>query len=378
MVILLCIVAIIQIQHLYLTHRQSLAAKYSPTTFSLDSDEPYPRFRRPDDEDSQFQDDLLANRASWRVLGAGWEGKVFTYKDYVIKTFTPGRSPFRNCAPGGAGDRWPTEIPASLQFGAASPNDTATGFLPVKAYFKVSPSPVEPEEWHLVTPLLRGGNLNTLSQALRKNPIPMTYRDIDAAHRPAFNRLLETLQNLHSAGYCHDDIKPANIFIQSSSHWILGDLGNLRHIEHPYHSSRLWKDNGQLEDCRANDVLRALKSYIKFIQASVHDEVAFNAALFRGEEPLSRLLWWTMADERNMSAEELRRRSGIEAPRSPARDEPTDFKSGGHMLGTLFPRRIAVKYAADRVLRTRMGERMARWWAMVWLFDVPVEEVCGV
>lgn len=392
-VIVLLILSVLQQQHFFFLNRQALAAKYASTKFTSNSPEAHPRFLRPDDEDSHFQAQLLANREAWKVLGEGWEGKVFVYKDSVIKTFTPGRSPFRNCAPGRTDSTWPTEILASLHFGGFyqkvdnydesrpyNASSTAGGFLPVQAYFLASPLPRKPAEWHLVTPFLRGGNLNTLAHSLSNDTITKTFREIDATYRPAFNRLVEDMARLHDAGYCHDDMKPANIFIQDQSHWVIGDLGNIRHVLHPYHSSRLWRNNQQLQDCRANDVIRALKSYVKFIQTSVGDTDQFNNAFFEAKEPISRLFWWALADAPSMSAARLRQRSFIEYPEAPCKsgfDGPLPSPTR-HTLMSFFSRRAALQHAVDHVLVTRMGEKVARWWAMTWLFGVPSLESCEV
>jgi serine/threonine protein kinase len=373
------ILALFQQQHLYLSSRQALSEKYSATNFnSHDNGDLQVRSWQPDDEHSKLQDELMANRAAWKVLGEGWEGRVFAYEDSVIKTFTPGRSPFRNCAPDAT--RWPTEIPASLQFGGSAADDanaTNDGFLPVKAHYMASITPGEPAEWHLVTPLLEGGNLRSLAEKLSSEETPMTYSQIDARYRPAFNELLKNLGTLHDAGYCHDDMKPANIFIQDESHWAIGDLGNVREVFHPYHSSRIWKDNDQLEDCRANDVIRALQSYLKFIQSSAADEDDFNAAFYEGQAPLSRLFWWTIANAPHMSTHKLRRRSLSEYPEAEAKvDDGFPVPARPRTLLGLFSERLAVKHATDHALITRMDERSVRLWGMVWLFGVPESEVC--
>jgi serine/threonine protein kinase len=374
------ILALFQQQNLYLTSRQALSEKYSATDFDSHNGGLQTRSWTPDDGHTVFQDELIANRASWKVLGEGWEGKVFTYEDSVIKTFTPGRSPFRNCAPDAT--KWPTEIPASLQFGGTATDDANTthdGFLPVKAHFMASTTPGEPAEWHLVTPLLKSGNLASLARKLSMEEQPMSYEQIDARYRPAFNELLKNMGTLHGAGYCHDDVKPGNVFIQDESHWVIGDLGNVREVEHPYHSSRIWKDNGQLDDCRANDVVRALQSYLKFIQSSAVDEEDFNETLYGGQAPLSRLFWWTLADAPDMSAEELGQRSLVEYPEVTHEIEVDDRylkPTLPHTFLSLFSRRRAMKNAADQALTTRIGETRARMWGMVWLFGVPESEIC--
>jgi hypothetical protein len=391
--VILLMFALIQQQRLFLLSRQSLIAKYSPTDFNNHSEDLQPRLSRPDDEDSQFQDDLLANRAAWEIMGEGWEGKVFTYQDSVIKTFTPGRSPFRNCAPDTL-IKWPTEIPASLRFGGLSrpvhvgdtssrrdTNTTFDGFLPVKAYFMASTTPSNPAEWHLVTPLLKGSNLNTLAKQLSTSARPKTFREVDALYRSAFNRLLASMDNLHDAGFCHDDIKPANIFVQDKSHWVVGDLGNLREVSHPYHTSKMWEDNNQLQDCRANDVVRALQSYLKFVQSSASNSDEFNAAFYEGGEPLIGLFWWTLANAQSMSAEELRRRLVIDYAEATYEAEVDDVfpkPAQLHTFMSLFSRRLAIKRAVNHALMTRMDERKARWFGMVWFFGVPDSDVCGV
>lgn len=377
--VVLFILALFQQQHLYLTSRQALSEKYSATNFNSHDDfNLQARSWQSDDERSKLEEELIANRASWKVLGEGWEGKVFAFEDSVIKTFTPGRSPFRNCAPDAT--KWPTEIPASLQFGGSAAdeaNATKNGFLPVRAHFMASTMPGEPAEWHLVTPLLKGGNLRSLANNLSSEETPVAYSQVDARYRPAFNQLLENLGTLHRAGYCHDDIKPANIFVQDESYWAIGDLGNIREVSHPYHSSRIWKDNDQLEDCRANDVLRALQTYLKFIQSSVADENDFNAALYEGQTPLSRLFWWTLTDAPHMSASELRQRSLSEYPGAEIKvDDRVPVPTWPHALLSLLSERQAVKRAADHTLMTRMDESSARLWGMVWLFGVPQSEFC--
>ncbi|KAJ4366841.1 hypothetical protein N0V83_007369 [Neocucurbitaria cava] len=393
-VVFMMILALFQQYQLFCVHRQSLAAKYTSTQLASNFQGLHSHLPIPDDKDLHFQDELVANRRAWKALGEGWEGKVYAYNDSVIKTFTPGRSPFRNCVPGMMNKKWPTEIPASLQFGGfIQQNDpsnehyghnrsiTIDGFLPVKAYYMASPLPSKPAEWHLVTPLLQGGSLNTLARTLSEDMKARGFQNVDALYRPTFNRLLETMEGLHDAGYCHDDIKPANIFIKDEAHWILGDLGNARQVFHPYHSSRLWRDNSQLEDCRANDVIRALKSYVKFIQTSLGDEDEFNLAFLEGKEPISRLFWRALADATTMTAAKLRQQSLTEYPEAPLK---TDINDGvpliprSYTLMNLFSQRLALKHAVDNALLTRMGEKMTRWWAMTWLFGVPVSDVCGL
>lgn len=382
--VLACFFAFYLRQQLYLSNRESLAAKYSPTTFHFQTERLYGRFDRLGDEHLRFQQELVANRASWKPLGRGWEGTTYIYKDSVIKRFSP-QSPLRNCEPGGGDQKWPTEIPASLYFGGTQlrnneRNRSTDGFLQVSSFFKVSADPTDPPEWHLVTPLLESGSLEVLARKLLNVDQGESFRARDAAFRPAFHRLLTSLDILHRAGYCHDDIKPGNIFIQDTSHWVLGDLGNVRNTLHPYHSSRLWKRNKQLTDCRANDVIRLLKSYLQFIRSSVADGDAFDAALYGGQEPAGRLFWWAMADAQTMSALELQRRSLIEHPaasRSRDGDEKAMCENLGHVHPwSLFPRRAALRHTVDGLLATRNSETRARWLGLVWIFGMPVLKSC--
>ncbi|KAJ4400337.1 hypothetical protein N0V91_008796 [Didymella pomorum] len=364
-------------QYLFLAYQGALVAKYSPTAFEQDSE--HWQAWTPDEESAHLQDRIVANRATWRMLGHGWEGETFVYQDSVIKTFTPGRSPFRNCAPGNAGEKWPSEIPASLHFGGTEDNATTAqgGFLTVKAYFMAVSSDTQ-AEWHLVTPLLKGGSLNDLTDRTRNEG--MTYREIDARYRPAFAGLLDSLEKLHKAGFCHDDIKPGNIFVADDSDWVLGDLGNLRHISHPYHSSLLWKENDQLPDCRVNDNIRALRTYTRFVRDSAVDADALNIHFFEEREPLTRLFWSAASSLPHLSATDLRERSALFYPQLEAKN-PFEYVETvprpGCVWLSIFSRRWRYRCAVDDMLQTRMGEKIARWWAMTWLFGVPVRETCG-
>jgi hypothetical protein len=389
--LVLCVTAFCHQQHLFVTSRQSLAAKYSPTEFDFAPHQLQPKLGKRDKE-ADFQGWLIETRESWKTLSEGWEGKVFAYQNSVIKTFTPGRSPFRNCAPEEPDEKWPTEIAASLRFGgyrdtvdfvdSTQGYDAETsleGFLPVKTYFKAAVPPSEVPEWHLVTPLLKGGNLNNLANKTSHTPKLNTTRQIDARYRPTFNRLLRNMQRLHDAKYCHDDIKPANIFIRDDTHWMLGDLGNIRHVSHPYHSSQLWTDNKQLRDCRANDAVRALKSYLQFLRAATNDKDGFDTELYQGEEPLSKLYWGAMANAPSMRAEQLRSMSRVEKPEKIATRPDGDLVQilqAHPPPGGVF-KKSALRKAVDKALETRMGEKLVRWWGMAGVLGVPSEEVCG-
>lgn len=364
--------------HLYFVYQDALAAKYSPTIFEKDFE--YWRPWMPDKECADIQGHIVANRAAWRILGHGWEGETFVYQDLVIKTFRSGRSPFRNCAPGTAYETWPTEIPASLYFGGTGNNATTSdgGFLPVRAFFMAVSSDTQ-AEWHLVTPWLMGGNLDDLAARTRKER--MTYRDVDARYRPAFENLLNSLAKIHKAGFCHDDIKPGNIFVADDARWVLGDLGNVRHISHRYHASLLWTENDQLPDCRANDILRALRSYARFVRDSAVDTDALNIAFFERREPLTRMFWSAASSLPHLCAADLREISALLYPQLEPKS-PYEYvdpvPSPGYAWLGVFSQRWRYRRAVDGLLKTRMGDKMARWWAMTKLFGVPVEDVCYV
>jgi serine/threonine protein kinase len=383
LVLVLLILALFHQHRLYLACRDALIAKFSPTDFGLNINEAYPQPLRPDGEDSQLRDNLIANRLEWMELGEGVEGKTFMYNGTVIKTFTPERSPFRNCAPRASGERWPTEIPATLRFGGTHDNSkptnlTSSGFLPVMAYFAASISSPIQTKWYLVTPLLERGSLSTLAKKQYK--LNESYREIDIQYRPAFNRLLGSLGSLHEAGFCHDDVKPGNIFVEDNLDFVLGDLGNLRQVAHPYHTSLLWKKNNQLADCRANDVFRALKSYLTFIRNAAHDTHRFEIEFFEAEEALSRLFWWADTYKTNITAEMLRARSFIDSPRQPPTvsiDRDSALSAPPRLSLSVFSRNWGISGAVDRALKIQLGDKAVRWWALVWLFGTPVLDVCG-
>ncbi|KAH7378425.1 hypothetical protein DE146DRAFT_673059 [Phaeosphaeria sp. MPI-PUGE-AT-0046c] len=393
--LVLFVTAVCYQQHRFYVSRESLAAKYSPTNFEAVHRGLSSRSKKPDVDDTHFRDHILSQREHWQTLGKGWEGKVFSYKTSVIKTYTSGRSPFRNCAPDteNAGEKWPTEIAASLRFGGHKHNTPGSeltdddyastalhGFLPVKSYFKAAVSEGQEAEWHLVTPLLKGGTLKDLAKKVAHNPKLTKTRDMDAYFRPIFENLLGDIQRLHDAKYCHDDIKPDNVFIANRTDWVLGDLGNLRHLSHPYHSSKIWADNNQLSDCRANDIMRLLKSYMHFLKQSTNDDKAFNDAFMEGKEPFSRLFWMASKDAPDMSAAILRRISMAEYPEQPAKMEAAEeiaVSVKDHAFSGWFFKQSSLNKEVKRMLEMKLGDKSARWWGMVGIFGIPESGGCG-
>lgn len=323
------------LMRLHIDARAELRAVYAPTRFingagSQAGTQRYaaeivPAIREYDwsPYEGAFRTDrpALRERWMWKVMGYGFEGDVFAINDTAIKTFITSRSPLRNCVPaaplggeiaGGAvaaggintdvtpsSTRWPTQIPAALLLAgmmaktgddenATAVIDDKSNFVPVKDYFLTPTSHWGrlTEKWHLLTPLLKGGDLDALADRLRAAGA-YSYRDLDAMFRPSFNRLLEALETMHTEyGLCHDDLRSDNVFVAdysaaaieegqlanagvANSHWLLGDLGTVRELVHPMHSTAIWNRwSGQYGDCRRNDVVRLVKTYLQFLRSA--------------------------------------------------------------------------------------------------------------
>lgn len=124
---------------------------------------------------------------------------------------------------------------------------------------------------------MTGGTLENLANAIVRNhtDTDLSIRTLDLRFRPKFDDMLVSLRLLHIIGLCHDDFKLEDIFAAqpSTEHdgmWLLGNLGNVREVSHPYHASEIWThSNKQLPDCRANGALRATKTYLQFLRHAV-------------------------------------------------------------------------------------------------------------
>lgn len=324
------------------TSKASMRAKYQPTYFGASENSVLEAggFRWEGNSGGDVapgrtgRSDIWQHREDWTPLGSGFEGDTFLYKNSVIKTFKTIQSPLRNCLPADISPalapterRWPSEIPASMLLGGLAAGGQNEGqavpdhvdFVPVRDFFLAPVSEAGTATWHLVSPFLPSGHLYKLAKRFSSSPTPPSARALDAQFRPSLNKLLSALDDMHNEhNLCHDDIKPDNIFVTSYStsnesdaaadtHWLLADLGNVRQIDHPYHSSQLWGPrNGQLVDCRANDVVRLVKSYVKFLQLgsfpAAGDNAAgspapdFSQAFMQGTEPWSRLYWDVLAE----------------------------------------------------------------------------------
>ena len=167
--------------------------------------------------------------------------------------------------------------------------------------------------WYLVMPLV-GKSLEDLAEEMRKNNSlgqdehsrpPALISDIDDEYRPGFDGALVALDRLHSEGYCHDDVKIDNVFTGKGrkEQFILGDLGNVRQVDHPYHQTVDFTGRNHWKDCRADDVRRLLMSYLYFLREISVRNNGMGSAVFDYEfqytrkAPWARLYWRFLAVE---------------------------------------------------------------------------------
>lgn len=385
-VLLIGILSGFQFLRLHYAYQAALQAKYVPTDFG----NALPDFNLTNDQ-LRARHDLIATRPEWKRLGGGCEGATFVHGTHVIKTFNSGKLP-RNCMPveqGGfwtaVGDhweqtRWPPEIPASILLaGQEDSSKESTGLVPVTDFFLAETEADVGVRWHLVSRLASGGNLYNLARRLRQGiSEEPQFRAVDEAFRPAFHSILETLRNVHEHGLCHDDVKPDNIFIgEDDSQWYLGDLGNIRHVEHPYHGSRIWQLNDQVPDCRANDVLRAVKTYLTLLRLAADDATEFDVALFEGKEPWSRLYWMARQADISLSASRMQDWSqnlepALAPPHYLSKYTTTPLGMWNPFALLWNGKKGVFRKAADEVLAMRLGEKWARVFALTDWFGVPI------
>ncbi|EEU42081.1 uncharacterized protein NECHADRAFT_101921 [Fusarium vanettenii 77-13-4] len=389
------------------THRKALIAKFSPTIFThltpWDSStlaDTHWRWNETGDFawGSYSRREIWANRHEWKRLGSGSEGEAFTYNGTVIKVYKEAKFPFRNCVPDAPLElRWPTEIEASLLLGGMAGDESQRDgeFLPVTDYF-MSPSEEGEARWHFLTPFLASGSLVRLAGHLHHSGHAYTARDLDILYRPSLERLFEALDRMHNRhGLCHDDIKPDNIFLSGkgslgkvdetldmTKDWILADLGNAREPDHPYHSSILWSRlNNNLSNCRVNDVVRLVKSYVLFLRAAVDDGGAFDQQFFQGREPWAKL-FWTIVDGVNSDAVSAVSARVVSTALDPSLEDHNDTLVHGRdpqgvwnpVKRLLMSRDEVISRAVDDQLRISAADSVARLKGLAFLLGVPVGE----
>jgi hypothetical protein len=385
----------VQLIQLHVQARRSLEAKFTTTIFENDVEVS----SRYNNISSTFdRDELLAARPDWRLLGSGCEGSAYAWNGLVIKTYKTTRTRFRNCLSHSLVDglhlnddqgnqyptRWPTELPATLLAGSEP------GFLPARDAFFASSSPLEEAQWHLVTPLTEGGTLQTLARHVLHDATAgnVSIQSLDNRFRPKFNDLLLAIQYLHAQGLCHDDIKPDNIFVgapitEEDGPWILGDLGNARHMSHPYHTSRVWtRSNNQLPDCRANDALRAVKTYLQFLRqisstsTAVRPEEDFDLALSEAKESWVRLFWLANGAGNDLRIEQVMLWAATEETNATDLIRMPHRKVLGFTRAWLLSPFVGwqdeLTRAADMALKISASDGWTRKLALTWFLGVPV------
>ncbi|GKT40334.1 uncharacterized protein ColSpa_00515 [Colletotrichum spaethianum] len=390
---------------LHLRYREAMRAKYLPTEFDIHSEYDEAILTstgwEPDLEATNTErSNLLHNKKHWKELGKGREGETFTFNNTVIKIYNEQTSPFRNCLQntGVLPIRWPTEIPASLIVGGHEDSSLLSNddpyrelFVPVKDYFLATPDPLMPPKWHLVTPFLKSGTLKKLAKKLRASNDSPSYRELDQMFRASFEALLSALDNLHMThSLCHDDIKLANIFVASEHdprQWKLGDLGNAREPDHPYHSTPLWTaDTPQLRDCRANDALRLTKVYLQFLRLSSRNSEEFDEALFKGTDTLSRFYWTIARAPAPATAAQIWQLSGVYPPQVDGKQTPwltmqpagvKEPRGWAPAAEAVFGWKWSLRSAVKNELRVGAKENMGKFLGLTWILGVPIG-VCQV
>ena len=310
-------VLVIAILLLLVRHERDYTLKRSPTSFSslLDLSQPTRGrglWHAPHPVRWQNGTHIDERYIFMRHLGAGREGSASLYVDVstgevvVVKTYT---GVPRNPVPTELAydfedytEMWQVEIEASLHFSEWR-NGNETAFVPVRDYFILesgSEANGKKWEWALVTPFVEDGTLETLAKSTQVHE--RTPQKLDKIFRPVFDKLLESLKLLHDSGFCHDDIKSDNIFIADTKHWLLGDLGNVRQFEHPWHSTRRVKRENQWSNCVLNDVRRLLQTYMTFLREACGNSVDFDREFYREQQAWSKLYWAWMRQPVNISA----------------------------------------------------------------------------
>lgn len=274
----------------------------SPVDFSLLHERSQQALSQPEKPVRYSNGSHIDDRYEYeRTLQAGQQGSVFLYKDtlsappklVIVKTIS---AKARNQLPpqllatfGNITSTWPSEIDATL-FVPTTSHQSVNPYVPVHDYFVLQTGAGDSQDWSwaLVTPYISGGTLDDLAQELRS--IGRTAQ-IDEDYRSTFYNLLCDLQDLHSQGFCHDDVKPRNIFIDTPKSWLLGDLGNTRETNHPWHNTNLWRRNNRWSNCSLEDTRRALKSYLTFLREASHDRKQFDLDFLDSRTEWAQMYW---------------------------------------------------------------------------------------
>ena len=183
-------------------------------------------------------------------------------------------------------------------------------------------------QWYMVMPAV-GGTLEHHGPELQRSSrdkaahLRPTISKLDSEYRPALHGVLVALNRLHSEGYCHDDVKPDNIFLGNdhAAQWLLGDLGNVRDAGHAYHATVDYTIRNHWSDCKSDDVRRLLKSYLSFLRdASVRDgnSVVFDYELYYVRNAPWARLYWAFTDGQ-FRVEDVLSYSQEDAPAAPVR-----------------------------------------------------------
>lgn len=271
--------------------------KQYPTDFSILhlGDNDTLALQPPDQPVRYTQGSQIDERYTYlRELGHGQEGSADLYADLesgdivVAKTFT---TIARNPLPAilaedfeGVATTWPSEIEAGILL-----SSHLSGFVPVRDYFVLQTEGLG-HSWTMISPFLSNGTLESFAKREGSNSHVSTGL-LDEYYRPALDRVLRSLDRLHRLDLCHDDVKPDNFFMKDSLDWLLGDLGNLRHVGHQWHNTRSWVRQNQWRDCRLNDIRRALKSYLWFLRTADVDTSTFDRAFWSKSEGWAEMYW---------------------------------------------------------------------------------------
>ena len=327
-----------------------------------------------------------------RALGGGKEGSTNIYLDshsgeaVVVKRYKQGSEISWSEVPpslleceGNIPSQWPAEIPAALLVeeicGLGRAQD---GFVPLRGFFFGSPEdkPDSPA-WHLVMPLMAHGTIDHVAENLQSDQA-LQVQQLDLRFRSAFEGFLAILALLHAKNLCHDDIKPTNVLVHDKlDRWSLADYGQLRGADHPYHNTQLWIQSQQWQDCKLNDVRRALKLYLSFLRKACSDPHEFDAEFFNGEAPWSRIYWQFL--ESPMSAQGLTNLSQA----NPAAGSPHRTPGPSGQQPRLVPFRAfaktttVLKNAIDIELACRLLQGTQRYWYKIAFFGWNVEKLAA-